>query len=278
MTSREETKTAKAMMRRIHEHIQHAHHQLGTEVQSVSFTEVMYHPTSDHPSLNYVTPRRNMAWISGQHIQQGIDVLQEFDQNARVYFIEDLYPPMFGDQLAQLPLMEQWKIPVMIRELNAETVAPRYHNQGVYQQGTHDDVTLWWETWAQLYGRDYPKTMIEEDLTALKEHRLLNLIQEREDKIVGVARLTLYEKSAHLVDWKLHDDATDLLHNLLTQCLSIAHEHACDCFFALVNHEQTRTILDSLDFTTLSHVVCYAETEPTLNETVDESLVQPLFA
>lgn len=75
--NRDETRAARTVLRRIESHLRQSHLEMGAEEEGISFVDVIHHPSSALPTLNYVTPRKKTAWVSGQHLQQGIDNLRE---------------------------------------------------------------------------------------------------------------------------------------------------------------------------------------------------------
>ena len=54
-------KETRLILRRIQDHLFQAHAAFGAEHQTVGLVDVLHHPTSRLPDLNYVTPRRNTA-------------------------------------------------------------------------------------------------------------------------------------------------------------------------------------------------------------------------
>ncbi|MCA9912927.1 MAG: hypothetical protein KC496_06245, partial [Anaerolineae bacterium] len=85
-----EIKEARVTLRRVQAHLHQTHLNLGAEEQSVGFVDVVHHASSALPNLNYVTPRRNTAWVSGKHIADGIAVLRDLGRRARVRFVDGL--------------------------------------------------------------------------------------------------------------------------------------------------------------------------------------------
>ena len=97
-------KETRQLLRRILDHLFQAHSAFGVDHETVGFVDVIHHPTNQIPDLNYVTPRRNTAWVSGKFVQQGLDRLRALDRLPRVEYIEGLYPPQFAKALSDLGL------------------------------------------------------------------------------------------------------------------------------------------------------------------------------
>ncbi len=77
MMSDAEVKESRVIMRQVQEHLLQAHLRLGSQEEALGFVDVIYHPTNPVGYLNYITPRRNTAWISGKYIENGLDRLRE---------------------------------------------------------------------------------------------------------------------------------------------------------------------------------------------------------
>ena len=87
---REAIKTARVLIRRVVDHLRQGHMTTGATVTQVGFVDVITHPTSSLANLNYVTPRRNTAWVSGKHITDGLALLRaamEADRDLPVILI-----------------------------------------------------------------------------------------------------------------------------------------------------------------------------------------------
>ncbi|MEO1290778.1 MAG: hypothetical protein AAFV93_23815, partial [Chloroflexota bacterium] len=112
--NRDEQREVRTTLRRIEAHLRQSHLDVGATEEAVSFVDVIHHGGSSLRTLNYVTPRRNTAWVSGNHIQQGLDLLREKGRQARVRFVEGLYPPVFVRALRELDLHVEEEIPIML--------------------------------------------------------------------------------------------------------------------------------------------------------------------
>src|SRR5690606_25923388 len=97
-------KETRVMLRRVQDHLHAAQHAFGVERETLNLVEVIHHPTSTLPDLNYVTPRQKTAWVSGQFVAKGLARLRELERVPRVQYIDGLFLPIFAQSLAELGL------------------------------------------------------------------------------------------------------------------------------------------------------------------------------
>ncbi|NJO54968.1 MAG: hypothetical protein HC829_09190 [Bacteroidales bacterium] len=102
---------SRKILRRVQEHLHHAHAGLGARQETVGLVDVLYHPTSTLSSLNYVTPRRSTAWVPSEMINQGLEHLRKLERTPRVQYIEGLFPPLFSKTLFDLGLEADCPLP-----------------------------------------------------------------------------------------------------------------------------------------------------------------------
>ena len=119
-------KESRQLLRRIQDHLFQAHSAFGVEHETVGFVDVIHHPTNPVPDLNYVTPRRNTAWVSGKYVQEGLDRLKALGREPRVQYIEGLYPPLFAKMLGDLDLRVECNTALMVYVASgAKSAAPK---------------------------------------------------------------------------------------------------------------------------------------------------------
>src|SRR5829696_21106 len=97
-------KESRRILRLIQDHILQAHSLLGVEQESAGMVDVLHHPTNRNGDLNYVTPRRNTAWVSGGYVEKGLERLRQLGRTERVQYVEGLFPPLFAKTLRELGL------------------------------------------------------------------------------------------------------------------------------------------------------------------------------
>src|SRR5215212_10671418 len=68
---------SKHILRQIQDHLGEMHVKLGALRESVGMVEVFHHPSTNTPTLNYITPRKNTAWVSSSYLQQGLIYLAQ---------------------------------------------------------------------------------------------------------------------------------------------------------------------------------------------------------
>src|SRR5258706_7776090 len=117
---------SKHILRQIQDHLGEMHTKLGALRESVGMVEVFHHPSTNAPMLNYITPRKNTAWVSSSYLQQGLTHLAQQGRLPRVEYIEGLYPPAFARTLRDLGL-----------ELERETLIMVYKPGGIAGHPTH---------------------------------------------------------------------------------------------------------------------------------------------
>ncbi len=86
-----EVKESRVVLRAVQEHLNYTHLSLGAVSEKVGLVDVLYHPDNPMPDLNYITPRRNTAWIPTQDIEKGLTRLGELNRKKRIYYVEVLY-------------------------------------------------------------------------------------------------------------------------------------------------------------------------------------------
>jgi len=289
-------KETRLVLRRIQDHLFQAHAGFGAEHESVGLVDVIHHPTNKLPDLNYVTPRRNTAWVSGKYVQEGLDHLKALDRAPRVQYIEGLYPPLFAKTLRDLGLEAEAETPLMAFSLaglnNAGPPPPLPKPtppSAVRLELVTDQhgIELWWYVWRNAY-YDVMTLGVEpltvgRDMAATRLGQEIDILLHRHNFPVGVIRLgvQMTTQSAHVV-------ALALLHEVrtpqMTQLLLIAAMRAalargCNLIFAPGETEADRVLNRELGFVDVGSMVCYAAPSENVNEVVvHDILVQPVLA
>lgn len=271
MTTEDEIRAARQVMRRVQAHLLDAHQQMGAQVENVGFVDVIHHPTTELPYLNYVTPRRNTAWVSAQHITDGLNRLEALQREARLRFAEGLYPPMFQKALLSTGLILEEETPVSAYTADPDTpfvvphVASHYR---VRQVNSAEGMSIWWYVWRNAH-YDVQTTSIEPlhlgmDLRGVTLGQRIDLILYRHDFPIGVARITRHEGSAHLsAQALLHEvRSDDLALRLQALAVQAALQADCDLIFVAGSHDDDRERARSLGFVDVSSMLCYAQPAP----------------
>ena len=271
MTTEDEIRAARQVMRRVQAHLLDAHQQMGAQVENVGFVDVIHHPTTELPYLNYVTPRRNTAWVSAQHITDGLHHLEALQREARLRFAEGLYPPMFQKALLSTGLTLEEETPVSVYTIDPDRpfivpyIASHYR---VRQVNSAEGMGIWWYVWRNAH-YDVQTTSIEPlhlgmDLRGVTLGQRIDLILYRHDFPVGVARITCHEGSAHLSAQALLREvrSEDLSLRLQALAVQAALQADCDLIFVAGSHDDERERARNLGFVDVSSMLCYAQPAP----------------
>ncbi|HEX2619123.1 MAG TPA: hypothetical protein VHL11_03220, partial [Phototrophicaceae bacterium] len=97
-------KETRRVLRLVQIHLTQTRLNQGSTCEMIGFVDVMHHPENALPQLNYVTPRKNTAWISSKDVELGLAALHQHQRELRVEYIDALFPPQFSDQLEKIGL------------------------------------------------------------------------------------------------------------------------------------------------------------------------------
>lgn len=268
-------KESRRILRRVQEHLLAAHANLGAQRESAGLVDVIYHPDSALASLNYVTPRRNTAWVPADMVQQGMALLAQKGRAPRVQYIEGLYPPQFTAALRGLGLRAEWETPLMIYVSAgfagkvSPPVTPGPLPDGVKIDAVTDQrgVELWWYVWRNAHfdvltlGAE--PLLVGRDMAALKLGHQIDMLMYRAGFPVGVARLSIHSQGAHLLGLALMREARtpSMLHALTGAAARAALDRGCDLIYAPGETEDDRQTLRGLGFLDFGSFVRYAPAE-----------------
>lgn len=280
--SRADVKQSRQTLRRIDAHLRQAHQHLGAQVETVSYVDVIYHPNSALPMLNYVTPRQKTAWVSGSHIEKGLDLLRDKGRSSRVRFADGLYPPVFGRSLLELGLQAEAEIPVMVYRAGEQPrpLASLPSDTAVSRVTDQQGMAIWWYVWRNAFynvaASGVEPILLGHDMRELHSGRQIDLILYRHRFPVGVARLTIYETSAHLLAQAILSEArtSTLQKQLHTAALNAALDAGCDFVFAAGEDADERALFREIGFVDSGSIVSYAEPQSS-SETQGEAEDSP---
>ncbi len=290
-------KQVRQILRQVQSHLTEAHLHRGAEQEQVGLVEVLHHPQNTTPELNYVTPRKNTAWVSIPEVINGLKVLKGYERALRVMFIEGLFIPAFGDRLQSVGLARESELRVMALQLEPtelETLSPDdYDSDQTMSLGTTTFVNvnsraesaLWWYVWRNAHYDVVTQTaelrFIESSHELISNGHQLDLIMRIGGIPAGVASLTLSgdRSSAHLSSFALTRESRSL--PLAKQLLEEVIEHVKSKGISLLFFAQTDVLLNTagqgLGFVDCGGIVCYAEAnDPFLSEGSDDSLAATL--
>lgn len=266
-----EVKESRRLLRLVQEHLIKAHLALGAVQETVGLVEVIHHPRSPLPDLNYVTPRRNTAWVSGNFVQEGVERLHELGRTPRVCYIEGLFPPMFARTLYDLGMASESETPIMVyspREIDGAPPTPALPD-GVHIQAVddHRGIELWWYVWRNAY-YDVTTLGVEplavgREMESVRQGYHVDLLAYRNDFPVGVARLSLQPNlhTAHIAALALlHEARTpDMTRALQVAALREALKRGCSVVFAPGFTDAEQALCQALGFTTSGTMMRYSD-------------------
>jgi hypothetical protein len=255
--------------------------------------DVLHHPTNPVAALNYATPRRNTAWVSGGMIEPGLEKLRQLERTPRVQYVEGLFPPMFAKELRNLDLKLEREVPMMVYkpagingvvppELNAPEVP-----DGVTMQPATDQpsIELWWYVWRNAHydvlTLGVEPLFVGRDMAALKSGRQIDLLAYRQGFPVGVARVSIHEQTAHILALALMKEARNpqMTKLLQTAAMKAALDRGCAMIFAPGESDDDRKLCREMGFVDFGSIVCYAADSDNAREDSNDSFLdQPVLA
>jgi len=281
-----EVKEARNIMRRVESHLRQSHLDMGAKDENVGFVDVVYHATSPLPSLNYVTPRKNTAWVSSNYVQQGLETLREKGRVGRVRFAEGLYPPVFENALRELGLKVESEIPIMVyKDLKALRKTPSIPDEINFTRvDDAEGMSVWWYIWRNAFYdvmvSSVEPLLIGSDLRDVYLGRQINLVMYRQSYPMGALRITIHEGSAHLVAQAMIKEMRKpqwerLIHEV---SLDVALNAGVDMVFTSDQSAEERQLYRELGFVDSGSIVTFAERSETEKDgEADDPLAQSVL-
>lgn len=274
-------KAARVVMRQVEEHLRQSHINSGASDEPMGFVDVVHHTSSSLACLNYVTPRRNTAWVSAQHIEKGLDALRSKGRLSRVRFVEGLYPPVFARSLRELGLRAESETPIMVYKVAETRPAPIAlpHSLSVQTVEDHQGMAMWWYVWRNAFydvmTSGFEPLLLGSDIRDMYLGKQHNIILYRHGFPIGVSRLTIHGNTAHLVAHALfkevHTPERERL--LIDLTLESAIQQGCELIFAAGHDDNERQLLRGIGFSDAGSIVSYAEPNAQTDDTHDTSQV-----
>jgi hypothetical protein len=288
----EAIKASRRILRRVQDHLYHAHVNLGGVEESVGLVDVLCHPRSTLASLNYITPRRNTAWVSADMIQQGIDHMRKIQRTPRVQYIEGLFPPIFSKTLIDLGLRAECELPLMVyipAGFNGVIpppveVSPR-DDIRIERVNDQRGIELWWYVWRNAFydvmTLGVEPLFVGRDMAALKMGYQIDILVYRGSFPIGVARVSIHEKTAHILGLALmkEERTPDMTRALQSAVMKAALDRNCTLIYAPGETEMDRRLCREMGFLDFGSIIRYsADPLETDEEKDDHILGQPVLA
>ena len=281
---------SRRILRRVQTHLAQSQLNLGTTREHDSLVDVVYHPSNYHPLLNYVSPRKNTAWVPGPEIKRGLDRLRELDRTPRVIYIEGLYPPLFAKTIRDLGMVVEQEIALMTYAVNQDNRPEERKPLTLSDQVRVDEVdnpaasTLWWLLWNSARSESLTKTL--EPLQAkgaaqkIGQERQVDLILYKRKAPLAVARVTIHEATAHIAALAVLKIAREpeMVKLFYQVAVEAALKRNCTLVFTANEIESEHQLCRDLGFVDSGSAVCYVEAANTQKEeTTDEQVAQSVF-
>jgi len=266
--NRDEHRESRTVLRRIDAHLRQSHLDMGAQEETIGFVDVLHHPQRTLPTLNYVTPRKNTAWVSSNHIQQGLEQLSEHARVQRVRFADGLFPPVFMKTLRMLGLEAEDETPLMVYKHDPQTprkLPARIKDVSFVHAETAQELAIWWYVWRNAYydvaTSSVEPLLIGRDLQDVYLKRQINLIMYRHNYPMGALRLTLHENTAHIVAHALLREmrGAEWDHILRQTAIHTAIDAGADLIFVTGKAKEERQQFRDLGFVDAGSIISYAE-------------------
>jgi hypothetical protein len=263
------------ILRQVQDHLLEMHVRLGAKRESVGMVDVLHHPESTVPTLNYVTPRRNTAWVSAGMVRQGLEYLRQQKRLPRVQYVEGLYPPQFSKSLRDLGLFVERETPLLVyRPAGIHGKFPPSVVDIDVQESTHVQevegqraMEHWWYVWRNAH-YDVLTLGVEPLLVGreMGNHfggHQKDLVVYRHGFPVGVSRISLFGRTANLLALAILKEARTpaLMQLLMLSSIKIALMYGADTIFAPGEDSGGRRVARKLGFMDFGSIVCHAASE-----------------
>lgn len=263
---------SKHILRQIQDHLGEMHVKLGALRESVGMVEAFHHPSMTTGTLNYITPRKNTAWVSGSYLQQGLAHLSQIDRQPRVQYIEGLYPPAFARTLRELGLELERETLIMVYKPggllghSTPTLLERPLPEGIAirQVTDQEGISQWWYVWRNghydVVSLGVEPLFVGKDMQSTWTGQQLDYILYRFGFPAGVVRVSLHKDTAHISAIALLKEIRTpaMIQILQMAAVKGALERGAKLVFAPGEQDAERRMARELGFMDFGSIVCYA--------------------
>lgn len=272
-------KETRRILRQVHAHLTQFRLNQGVLLEQTGLVDVLHHPKNCLPDLNYITPRKNTAWIFAKDIQAGFDVLRQHNRALRIEYVEGLFPERFAESLEEVGLGMERARPLLVYQVDQTPFKVPSALDGVQVDIVNDaqGSALWWYVWRNTYyqvvSHMIDPVFIGQDLWKIHNGTQIDLVMYRYRFPVGIARLTIdrESQSAQIIALTMlkefRNEASVRL--LQAHAMQAAIRQGCILIFTSGASEDDAKIYRDHRFIDCSSVLCYAE----LHETKCEEAV-----
>lgn len=283
----------KQILRQIQTHLSATHVAHGATRKSAGMVDVLYHPTSTISTLNYVTPRRNTAYVPRSAIESGLSVLAELDRTGRVIYVDGLYPPQFAKSLRELGMQVEKETPIMVYKPGGirgywqpPPLVERPLPDGISVKRVSDQEGLghWWYVWRNghydVLTLGVEPLFIGKDMEAAWSGRQMDYVMYRAGFPAGVVRVSLHDNTAHILAMALLKEIRSpaMIQILQMAAVKGALEKGARLVFAPGEQEAERRMARELGFMDFGSIICYSAAEEAARGNHAHSMELSVFA
>lgn len=260
-------KETRRELRLVQAHLIQSRLHRGAAFESHGFIDLIYHSESRDGYVNYITPRKNTAWISAKDVEAGLKILRERERTARIEYIEGLFLPQFAKTLIELGLQAEHETPLMLLSVSEKPARSGALPDGIaFSEATDaQSAGVWWYIFRCAYydvlTHTAPPEVIGRDLYHIAQGQQTNWLVYRQGIPVGAVRVThnTENQTAHIEDIALmHEIRSARLYKALIQhVITDAIQRGASLIFTAGTDE--REILREYGFFDCGSVICYAE-------------------
>lgn len=251
-------KGVRVLLRRIVEHVRLVHLAQGVQESQHGFTVCVTH---EQALLNYVTPRKNTAWLPDAHLVQGIQALRAAGKPARVWYADGLFPPSFARTLRQEGLTHAQELPLMVYQ-GEQAPSLELPDESILRSLPEAEASA---LWARIVAEAEAWQVHQDALAPSQAGLSLNRewLAERHGVPIAALRLTTVADSAHMVAWawRQGEDESLLLISLACAALNVLWTSGCRMAFVVGGTAVARAAWRRAGWQDAGSIVVYSEPE-----------------